>query len=101
MVTFVDQPLHGRYEGGTCGLWHPAERIHIEIFNGGEPMSPGVVGPVTRSPHPPEGDAAPGGVVRAKRHRRTLERIGLSEHSGIGRSVRRSGPLVVPDRCVS
>jgi len=33
------------------------ERIHIEIFNGGESRAPGVVGATTRAPHPPS-DAA-------------------------------------------
>jgi len=36
------------------------ERIHVEIFNGGESMTPGVVGTVRRNPHVPEGDAADG-----------------------------------------
>ena len=29
------------------------ERIHIEIFNGGESRTPGVVGATARAPHPP------------------------------------------------
>src|SRR3974377_315775 len=29
------------------------ERIHFEIFNGSESMTPGVVGPRARAPHPP------------------------------------------------
>ena len=41
------------------------------------------------------------GVVRAQRHRRTLEGVGLPEHSGAGRGVRRPGPLGVPDRGLS
>ena len=41
------------------------------------------------------------GIVRAKWHRRTLEGVGLPEHPGVGRGVRRPGPLVVPDRCLS
>lgn len=32
------------------------ERIHAELFNGGESMTPGVVGAVTRPPHRPEHD---------------------------------------------
>jgi len=51
----------------------PPERIHIEIFNGSEAMSPGVVGSVTRSPHPPEGDAATGPVV-------SFARSGIAAH---------------------
>ena len=41
------------------------------------------------------------GVVRAQWDRRALGRIVLPEHPGVGRSVRRPGPVVVPDRCVS
>ena len=41
------------------------------------------------------------GIVRAKWHRRTLEGVGLPEHFGAGRGVRRSGPLGVPDGCLS
>ena len=43
----------------------------------------------------------PAGIVRAKWHRRTLEGVSLPEHFGAGRGVRRPGPLVVPDRCLS
>ena len=79
------------------------ERIHVELFNGSESMTPGVVGAATRTPHPPEGrrQHRPAGIVRAQRHRRTLESIGLPEHFGAGRGVRCPGPLVVPDRCLS
>ena len=41
------------------------------------------------------------GLVRAQWHRRALEGVGLPEHPGAGRGLRRPGPLVVPDRCVS
>ncbi|MGX1103632.1 MOSC domain-containing protein YiiM [Bradyrhizobium elkanii] len=41
------------------------------------------------------------GIVRPKWHRRTLEGVSLPEHFGAGRGVRRPGPLVVPDRCLS
>jgi ferredoxin len=39
------------------------ERIHAEIFNGGESMNPGVVSTPTRVPHLPEGDADTGPLV--------------------------------------
>ncbi|MGD0128478.1 MAG: 2Fe-2S iron-sulfur cluster-binding protein, partial [Terriglobia bacterium] len=39
------------------------ERIHIEIFNGGESMTPGVVGAVARAPHPPSDEASTGLLV--------------------------------------
>ena len=79
------------------------KRIHVEIFNGSESMTPGVVGATTRAPHLPAGrrQYRPAGIVRAKWHYRTLEGVSLSEHFGVGRSVRRPGPLGVPDRCLS
>jgi ferredoxin-NADP reductase/MOSC domain-containing protein YiiM len=36
------------------------ERIHIEIFNGGESRTPGVVDAMTRAPHPPSNEANSG-----------------------------------------
>lgn len=39
------------------------ERIHIEIFNGSESVTPGVVGAATRVPHRPKGDAKTGPLV--------------------------------------
>ena len=41
------------------------------------------------------------GIVCAKWYCRTLEGVRLSEHFGAGRGVRRAGPLVVPNRCLS
>jgi NAD(P)-dependent dehydrogenase (short-subunit alcohol dehydrogenase family) len=41
------------------------------------------------------------GIVRAQWHRGTLEGVGLPEHLGVGRGVRRPGPLVVPDWSLS
>ena len=49
------------------------ERIHIEIFNGGESMAPGVVGAVARAPHPPAGEANTGPLV-------SFARSGISAH---------------------
>jgi len=49
------------------------ERIHIEIFNGGESMTPGVVGALTRAPHPPSGEANTGLLV-------SFARSGISAH---------------------
>jgi ferredoxin-NADP reductase/MOSC domain-containing protein YiiM/ferredoxin len=39
------------------------ERIHVEIFNGSEPSTPGVVGVARRVPHPPADDADTGPLV--------------------------------------
>ena len=49
------------------------ERIHIEIFNGGESMTPGIVGAVTRAPHPPADEANTGPLL-------SFARSGISAH---------------------
>jgi ferredoxin-NADP reductase/MOSC domain-containing protein YiiM/ferredoxin len=49
------------------------ERIHIEIFSGGESMAPGVVGAMTRTPHPPGNEANTGPLV-------SFARSGISAH---------------------
>ena len=37
--------------------------VHVEIFNGGEPMTPGVVDGTKRAPHLPQGDADTGPLI--------------------------------------
>jgi len=54
-------------------LGEAPERIHIEIFNGGESMTPGVVGATARAPHPPGNDAGTGPSV-------SFARSGISAH---------------------
>ena len=54
------------------------ERIHIEIFNGGESRTPGVVGAMTRAPHPPGDEANTGPLV-------SFARSGISAHWGASR----------------
>jgi len=49
------------------------ERMHVEIFNGSESMTPGVVGAATRAPHPPEHDANTGALV-------SFARSGIAAH---------------------
>jgi ferredoxin-NADP reductase/MOSC domain-containing protein YiiM len=49
------------------------ERIHFEIFNGGESMTPGVVGTVTKAPHLPQDDANTGPLV-------SFARSGIAAH---------------------
>ena len=68
-----------------------------------ESMTPGVVGAATRAPHRARGRRRhrSARIVRAQRHRRALEGVGLPEHPGAGRGLRRPGPLVVSDRCLS
>jgi ferredoxin-NADP reductase/MOSC domain-containing protein YiiM len=49
------------------------ERVHIEIFNGAESRTPGVVGATTRAPHPPSDEANTGPLV-------SFARSGISTH---------------------
>jgi ferredoxin-NADP reductase/MOSC domain-containing protein YiiM len=51
------------------------ERTHIELFNGSESMTPGVVGAATRAPHLPkdDADANPGPLV-------SFARSGIAAH---------------------
>ncbi len=48
-------------------------QIHEEIFSGGEPMTPGIVGAITRSPHVPTDDANTGPLV-------SFARSGIAAH---------------------
>ena len=56
---------------GSFGVEPP--RIHVEIFNGSEPMTPGIVGASTRPPHLPEDDANTGPLV-------SFARSGVTAH---------------------
>jgi len=49
------------------------ERIHVEIFNGSESMTPGVVGAATRAPHLPKDDVNTGPLV-------SFARSGIAAH---------------------
>jgi ferredoxin-NADP reductase/MOSC domain-containing protein YiiM len=49
------------------------ERIHLEIFNGSESMTPGVTAAETRAPHLPAGDADTGPLV-------SFARSGIAVH---------------------
>lgn len=49
------------------------ERIHVEIFNGGESMAPGVVGAAMRTPHVPKDEADTGPLV-------SFARSGVAAH---------------------
>jgi ferredoxin-NADP reductase/MOSC domain-containing protein YiiM len=50
-----------------------AERIHVELFNGSESMTPGVVPAATRAPHVPKDDADTGPLV-------SFARSGIAAH---------------------
>ena len=49
------------------------ERIHVELFNGSEAMTPGVVGAAIRAPHVPRDDADTGPLV-------SFARSGIAAH---------------------
>jgi ferredoxin-NADP reductase len=55
----------------TIGV--PPARIHVELFNGSEPITPGVVGAATRTPHLPTADTGPGPLV-------SFARSGITAH---------------------
>src|SRR5258707_4245495 len=50
------------------------DRIHVELFNGSESMTPGVVGAAMRAVHLPKGDANTGPLV-------SFARSGIAAHS--------------------
>jgi MOSC domain-containing protein YiiM/ferredoxin-NADP reductase/ferredoxin len=57
----------------ACGV--ARERIHVEVFNGGESMTPGIVNAPTRAPHVPADDADTGPMV-------SFARSGMAAHWG-------------------
>ena len=56
-----------------AGLGVAPERMHAELFNGSESLTPGVVGATTRAPHLPEHDADTGPLV-------SFARSGVAAH---------------------
>ena len=50
-----------------------SDRVHTEIFNGGELSMPGVVGAVKKAPHPPPVDLETGPIV-------SFARSGITAH---------------------
>ncbi len=50
-----------------------AERVHVELFNGGQSLTPGVVRAAKRAPHVPADDAATGPLV-------SFARSGVAAH---------------------
>jgi ferredoxin-NADP reductase/MOSC domain-containing protein YiiM len=60
-------------KGALSTLDVPLGRVHFEIFDGSEPMNPGVVGAGTGAPHLPEGDANTGPLI-------SFARSGIAAH---------------------
>jgi ferredoxin-NADP reductase/MOSC domain-containing protein YiiM len=66
-------PFMADMKAALAALSVTPERIKVEIFNGSEPMAPGVVGAAARNPHLPVGDAATGPLV-------SFARSGIAAH---------------------
>ena len=56
-----------------AGVGVAPERIHVELFNGSEALTPGVVGAAVRAPHLPQDDADTGPLV-------SFARSGIAAH---------------------
>lgn len=56
-----------------AGMGLDAQKLHSEIFNGGESLTPGVVGAASRAPHPLKDDAGTGPLV-------SFARSGVAAH---------------------
>jgi MOSC domain-containing protein YiiM/ferredoxin-NADP reductase/ferredoxin len=56
-----------------AALGVPPERIHVEIFSGSEPLTPGIFGAAVRAPHLPKDDANTGPLV-------SFARSGIAAH---------------------
>jgi MOSC domain-containing protein YiiM/ferredoxin-NADP reductase len=63
----------GEMKEALATLGVPPERMRVELFNGSEPMTPGVIGAATRAPHLPKDDADTGPVV-------SFARSGIAAH---------------------
>jgi ferredoxin-NADP reductase/MOSC domain-containing protein YiiM len=63
----------GEMKDALATLGMAPERIHLEIFNGSESMTPGVVSAATRTPHLPTEDASTGPLV-------SFGRSGIAAH---------------------
>jgi len=66
-------PFMAEMKEALANLGVGPEQIHIEIFNGGESMTPGVVGAAMRAPHLPDDDAETGPLV-------SFARSGIAAH---------------------
>jgi len=60
-------------KAALAALGVPPERIQVELFNGSEPITPGVVGAARRAPHLPKDDANTGPLL-------SFARSGIAAH---------------------
>jgi ferredoxin-NADP reductase len=56
------------------------DRIHVELFNGSEARTPGVISAPVRPPHPPEGENAEADTDAAKGPLVSFARSGIAAH---------------------
>ena len=66
-------PFMAEMKAALAALGVAPERIHEEIFNGSESLTPGIVGAATRAPHLPEHDPNTGPLV-------SFSRSGIAAH---------------------
>jgi ferredoxin-NADP reductase/MOSC domain-containing protein YiiM len=66
-------PFMADMKGALASMGVVPERIHVEMFNGSESITPGVVGAVTRAAHLPNDDANTGPLV-------SFGRSGIAAH---------------------
>lgn len=66
-------PFMAEMKEALASLGLAARRIHVELFNGSESMTPGVVGAAPRTPHLPKDDANTGPLV-------SFARSGIAAH---------------------
>jgi MOSC domain-containing protein YiiM/ferredoxin-NADP reductase len=66
-------PFMAQMKQALAAVGVAPERIHVELFNGSESMTPGVVNATPRAPHLPSGDADTGPLV-------SFARSGIAAH---------------------
>ena len=91
-------------EDFTAGLggWGVArDRVHTEIFGSGKPITPGVKKAPRRPPHAPVGSLGKGPRISFARARPDgFLGAQIPESAGTRGSLRCSGPLLLPQRCL-
>jgi ferredoxin-NADP reductase/MOSC domain-containing protein YiiM len=66
-------PFMAEMKDALAALGVPQQRVHMELFNGSESLTPGVVSKTMRPPHRPDADADTGPLV-------SFARSGVSAH---------------------
>ncbi len=87
-------PFMAQMKEALAALGVAAARIHVELFTGSAPLTPGVVGAATRAPHLPADDAGTGPLV-------SFARSGITAHwrsSGYGSLLELAEACDVPVR---